>query len=51
MTYIMTYEGWLYLTVVFDLFSPCGWSMGGRMTAKLVMDALLMSKRPIKDVG
>ncbi|MBU9843473.1 DDE-type integrase/transposase/recombinase, partial [Rahnella ecdela] len=45
MTYIRTHEGWLYLAVVLDLFSRrvIGWSMGGRMTAELVMDALLMA--------
>lgn len=44
MTYIRTHEGWLYLAVVLDLFSRrvIGWSMGRRMTAELVMDALLM---------
>jgi len=45
MTYIRTHEGWLYLAVVLDRFSRrvIGWSMGGRMTAELVMDALLMA--------
>ena len=44
MTYIRTHEGWLYLAVVLDLFSRqvIGWSMGGRMNAELVIDALLM---------
>ncbi len=35
----------MYLAVVLDLFSrrDIGWSMGGRMTAELVMDALLLA--------
>jgi putative transposase len=44
-TYTHTEEGWLYLAVVIDLFSRqvVGWSMSGRMQAKLVNDALLMA--------
>ena len=44
-TYIWTQEGWLYLAVVIDLFSRkvVGWSMGSRMKAKLVCDALRMA--------
>jgi len=44
-TYIPTREGWLYLAVVIDLFSRTvvGWSMGPRMKAELVNDALLMA--------
>ncbi len=44
-TYIWTQEGWLYLAVVLDLFSRrvVGWSMGSRMKAKLVCDALTMA--------
>lgn len=42
-TYIRTYEGWLYLSVVIDLFSRqvVGWSMKSRMATDLVLDALL----------
>jgi len=42
-TYIRTYEGWLYLSVVIDLFSRqvVGWSMKPRMTVDLAIDALL----------
>ncbi|SFH99581.1 putative transposase [Modicisalibacter xianhensis] len=42
-TYIRTYEGWLYLSVVIDLFSRqvVGWSMKSRMTTDLALDALL----------
>lgn len=44
-TYIRTREGWLYLAAVIDLFSRAvvGWSMGSRMTADLVNDAMLMA--------
>lgn len=44
-TYLMTSEGWLYLAVVIDLYSRAviGWSMGTRMTADLVCDALQMA--------
>ncbi|NOX66676.1 MAG: IS3 family transposase [Chlorobi bacterium] len=41
-TYISTYEGWLYLSVVIDLYSRkvVGWSMSNRMTSQLVIDSL-----------
>ncbi len=44
-TYIRTYEGWLYLTIVLDLFSRqvVGWSMKNNPRADLVIDALLMA--------
>lgn len=44
-TYIRTYEGWLFLSVVIDLFSRqvVGWSMQPRMQTDLVMQALLMA--------
>jgi len=44
-TYIWTQEGWLYLCVFIDLFSRkvVGWSMGTRMKADLVCDALRMA--------
>ena len=50
-TYLWTQEGWLYLAVVLDLYSRkvVGWSMGSRMNATLVCDALTMaiwSRRP-----
>ncbi len=52
-TYIPTREGWLYLATVIDLFSRAiiGWSMGSRINAKLVNDALLMAiwkRKPAK---
>ncbi|WP_371316391.1 IS3 family transposase [Shewanella sp. NIFS-20-20] len=44
-TYIWTAEGSLYLAVVIDLYSRkiVGWSMGSRMKAQLVCDALTMA--------
>lgn len=44
-TYIRTHEGWLYLSVVIDLFSRrvVGWSMQPRMTTELALQALLMA--------
>jgi putative transposase len=44
-TYIRTYEGWLYLTVVIDLYSRLvvGWSMSSSMATELVLDALMMA--------
>jgi transposase InsO family protein len=44
-TYIETNEGWLYLTVMLDLFNRqvVGWSIKERMTQQLVIDALRMA--------
>lgn len=44
-TYIRTHEGWLYLSVVIDLFSRrvVGWSAQSRMTTELALQALLMA--------
>ena len=44
-TYVWTQEGWLYLAVVIDLCSRrvIGWSMGSRLKASLVCDALQMA--------
>ena len=54
-TYIRTYDGWLYLAVVLDIFSRqiVGWSMQSRITTSLVMDALTMAlwrRRPRAEV-
>lgn len=54
-TYIRTYEGWLYLAVVLDLFSRqvVGWSMQPRMCSDLAIDALLMAvwrRKPKQEV-
>lgn len=44
-TYIRTYEGWLYLAVVIDLRSRMviGWSMKPTLARELALDALLMA--------
>lgn len=44
-TYVWTEEGWLYLSVVLDLFNRMviGWSMKPRMSSELVCDALRMA--------
>lgn len=46
-TYLWTAEGWFYVAAVLDLFSRrvVGWSMSATMTAKLVVDALVMAIR------
>ncbi|WP_150758425.1 IS3 family transposase [Pseudomonas fluorescens] len=54
-TYIRTYEGWLNLAVVLDLFSRqiVGWSMKSQMTSDLAIDALLMAvwrRKPKQEV-
>jgi len=44
-TYLRTYEGFLYLAVVLDLFSRkvVGWSMKASLHRDLVLDALIMA--------
>ncbi len=44
-TYIWTAEGWLYVSVVMDLYSRrvVGWPMQSSMTSQLVADALMMA--------
>ena len=44
-TYISTYEGWLSVAVVIDLYlrSVVGWSMKPTMATEIVLDALLMA--------
>ena len=54
-TYIRTYEGWLYLAVVMDLYSRMviGWSMKSTLAKEIVLDALLMAvwrRSPNQDV-
>jgi putative transposase len=46
-TYIRTWEGWLYLAVVMDLFSRkiVGWSTRPTIARELVLDAVLMAVR------
>jgi putative transposase len=44
-TYLRSWEGWLYLAAVQDVFSRriVGWSMADHMRAELVVDALQMA--------
>ena len=44
-TYLRSWEGWLYLTAVQDAYSRriVGWSMAERMRSELVTDALSMA--------
>jgi putative transposase len=46
-TYVRTWEGWLYLAVVIDLYSRriVGWSTKPTMAQELVLDAILMAVR------
>jgi putative transposase len=46
-TYIRTWQGWVYLAVVMDLFSRriVGWSAGPTIQRELVLDAVLMAVR------
>lgn len=45
LTYLRTWEGWLYLAAVQDAYSRriVGWSMADHMRAELVVDALSMA--------
>jgi transposase InsO family protein len=45
LTYLKTWEGWLYLAAVQDAYSRriVGWSMADHMRAELVVDALQMA--------
>ena len=54
-TYIRTWQGWLYLGVVIDLYSRkvVGWSMKPTLAKELAVDALLMAvwrRKPISPV-
>lgn len=44
-SYILTFEGWLYLAVIIDLYSRrvVGWAMGDRLTDDLTIQALKMA--------
>jgi putative transposase len=46
-TYIRTWQGWLYLAVVMDLFSRkiVGWSTKPTIGRELVLDAVMMAVR------
>ncbi|WP_207516736.1 IS3 family transposase [Enterobacter roggenkampii] len=54
-TYIRTWQGWLYLAVVIDLFARnvVGWSMKPTLSRELALDALLMAvwrRKPSENV-
>jgi putative transposase len=46
-TYIRTWQGWVYVAIVMDLFSRkiVGWSAGATIHRELVLDAVLMAVR------
>jgi len=52
-TYIRTWQGWLYLAVVIDLFSRkvIGWSAGPSIHRELVLNALMMAVRQRRPRG
>ena len=52
-TYIRTWEGWLYLAVVMDLFSRkvIGWATRPTIHRQLVLDAVLMAVRTRRPRG
>jgi len=51
--YVSTWQGWLYLAVVMDLFSRkiVGWSAGPTIHRELVLDAVLMAVRQRRPRG
>lgn len=54
-TYIRTWQGWLYLAAVMDLYARniVGWSMKPTLARELVLDALMMAvwrRRPQQNV-
>lgn len=52
-TYIRTWEGWLYLAIVMDLFSRkvIGWATRQTVHKELVLDAVLMAVRRRRPQG
>ncbi len=44
-TYLKTGEGWMYLTIIMDLYSRhiVGWYISKRMTADLICKAMIMA--------
>ncbi|AKL12306.1 integrase [Phytobacter ursingii] len=52
-TYICTWQGWLYLAVVIDLFARnvVGWSMKPTLSRELALDALMMAVWQRKPYG
>jgi putative transposase len=53
LTYVPTWAGFLYLSIVLDVWSRrvVGWAMGEQMTAELVLDALNMALQQRKPDG
>jgi putative transposase len=54
-TYIRTWQGWLYLAIVVDLYARkvVGWSMKPTLSRELALDALLMAvwrRKPVEQV-
>jgi putative transposase len=54
-TYLRTWQGWLYLAVAMDLYARriVGWSMKPSLSREIVLDALLMAvwrRRPQQQV-
>lgn len=52
-TYIRTWEGWLYLAVVMDLFSRkiVGWAVASTLHRELVLDAVIKAVRARRPKG
>ena len=52
-TYIRTWQGWLYLAVVMDLFSRliAGWAAGPSIHRELVLNAVLSAVRQRRPRG
>jgi putative transposase len=52
-TYVRTWQGWLYLAVVMDLFSRkvVGWAARPTIHRELVLDAVLMAVRARRPLG
>ena len=50
-TYIRTYEGWLYLATVIDLYSRkvIGWATSHRQSTSLIIEALKKTTHRIKN--
>ncbi len=52
-TYVRTWEGWLYVAIILDLFSRkvVGWATSQTMRRELALDAILMAARQRKPNG
>jgi putative transposase len=53
MTYVSTWQGWLYLSVIMDAYSRriVGWSLAQHMRTELVQSALYMAVAPARASG